>query len=487
MKFLKIISGPLLGIFFGWLVFGASEDAKIGAMTFIVFWMATWWIFEVVPMAVTSMIPVFAFPLLGIMSTTATASVYMNDVLFLFVGGFMMSFAMEKWNLHHRIALHIILKVGTDGSKILLGLMLCSFGISMWISNTATVMMLIPTTLAIIYKLSEMNASGSEQISKALLLSIAHGATIGGVATIVGSPTNMIFVGYLQQHYAGEMSVSFMQWFIFALPLSLCMLAFGYYVLKRIFLSGNKSATIQVNKSVFEDELKSLGRMAYEEKAVLALFALMVLLWFSRADLPLGNFTIKGWSSWFKNPTFIQDGTVAVAVSMLLFLIPSKQKNEPLMNWDNVKKLPYSVILLFGGGFALAKGFSDSGLTGWLATQLEFLNHVPNVVLVIIVCSFITFISEFTSNMATIQLSLPVMKAIAISTGMNPLLMMIPGTVAASYAFMMPVGTAPNTIIFGSEKLKVSDMVKPGIWLNIGGIIIITIFTFSWGKWVFGI
>ena len=204
-------------------------------MVFITVWMAVWWIMETVPLAVTSMIPVFAFPSLGLMSTGAVAGVYMNDVLFLFVGGFIMSFAMERWNLHHRIALRIILAVGTDGSKILLGLMLCSFVISMWISNTATTMMLIPTTLAIIHKINALKIPNSEKISKALLLGIAHAATIGGVATMVGTPTNMIFVSYYSQHYAANVPISFVQWFLFGFPLAVVMLGFGFFYPEMVF------------------------------------------------------------------------------------------------------------------------------------------------------------------------------------------------------------------------------------------------------------
>jgi len=230
-----------------------------------------------------------------------------------------------------------------------------------------------------------------------------------------------------------------------------------------------------------------MGKTSYEEKMVMLLFGILVLLWFTRADLVIGSFTLKGWSNLFSHPKFIQDGAVAVAVSLLLFLIPARQKATKLITWEEVKKMPYSVILLFGGGFALAKGFEDSGLTEWLAALLKFLDGYPPIVIVICVCIFIVFISEFASNMATIQLSLPVLSAIALSTEINPLLLMLPGTFAASYAFMMPVGTAPNTIIFGSEKLKTTDMIRPGIVLNVFGVILITVMTFVWGKFIFGI
>jgi solute carrier family 13 (sodium-dependent dicarboxylate transporter), member 2/3/5 len=231
MKSLKTLSGLVIAIAAGVMANKFSGQSSIGFMMFVTIWMAAWWIMEVVPLAVTSMIPVFAFPAFGLMSTGDVASVYMNDVLFLFVGGFIMSFAMERWNLHHRIALRIILAVGTDGSKILLGMMLCSFIISMWISNTATTMMLIPTTLAVIHKINLLKLPNRENISKGLLLGIAHASTIGGVATMVGTPTNMIFVSFYQQQYPEQVPVSFVQWFLFGLPLALVMFGVGFAVL----------------------------------------------------------------------------------------------------------------------------------------------------------------------------------------------------------------------------------------------------------------
>jgi sodium-dependent dicarboxylate transporter 2/3/5 len=487
MRALKILSGIVVAVVAGYIAFRFSGEKPIGYMVGITVWMAAWWITEVVPLAVTSMIPVFAFPALGLMSTGAVAGVYMNDVLFLFVGGFIMSFAMERWNLHHRIALRIILAVGTDGSRILLGLMLCSFIISMWISNTATTMMLIPTTLAVLHKIETLQLPNRENISKALLLGIAHASTIGGVATIVGTPTNMIFASYFQQHYPAQTPVSFVQWFLFGLPVALLMLAVGFLVLRWFFLQKSNTEKLHVDSTLFHKELHAMGKASYEEKMVMLLFGVLVLLWFTRADLVIGSITLKGWSNLFSHPKYIQDGAVAVAVSLLLFILPSKQNDTTLITWEQVKKLPYSVILLFGGGFALAKGFEDSGLTVWLATLLKFLDAYSPLVIVMCVCIFITFVSEFASNMATIQLSLPVLSAIALSTGINPLLLMIPGTFAASYAFMMPVGTAPNTIIFGSEKLKTTDMMRPGIVLNICGVVLLTLMTFIWGKFIFGL
>jgi len=487
MKQFNIFIGPVAGIVAAALMLQFSGEIKIAQMVFVTVWMAFWWVSEIVPLAVTAMIPVFAFPMLGLMSTTSVASVYMNDVLFLFIGGFIISFAMEKWNLHQRIALHIILRIGTEGSHILLGLMLCSFLISMWISNTATTMMLMPTVLAIIHKIYELNFKNKENIAKALLLGIAHAATIGGVATVVGTPTNMIFVSYFDSNYTQQEPISFLKWFMFGFPVAISNMLIAYFNLKYFFLRNIDGKKVAVDKQIFLTELKVLGKMSFEEKTVASLFALLVVLWFTRADLIIGSNTLRGWSNLFVQPKFIQDGAVAVLVSMLLFLISAKKENTTLITWHDVKKLPYSVILLFGGGFALAKGFEESGLTQWLALQLNFLSNYPAIIIVMGVCIFITLVSEFASNMAAIQLCLPILAAIALSINIHPLLLMLPGTFAASYAFMMPVGTAPNTIVFGSEKLQTKDMLYPGIILNVAGVLIITLAMFTLGRWVFGI
>jgi sodium-dependent dicarboxylate transporter 2/3/5 len=488
MKLFRMLSGPAFALLTGSICYYYAHQAKIAYMAAIAAWMAAWWILDAVPLAVTAMLPVFLFPFTGLMSTSQVASLYMNDVMFLFIGGFMMSFAMERWNLHRRIALHIMIRSGTSVSNMLFGLMLCSFLISMWISNTATTMMMLPTTMAVIKKIEELQLNGHQKISKALLLGIAHASTIGGVATVVGTPTNMIFYSYYQKHYPEGAELTFFSWFMFGMPLACFMFVVAFYILRFFFVekSTSKNQTL-IQVDLFRQELSGLGKITYEEKAVAILFSILVLFWFTRSDLQFGLFSIKGWSRVFQHPQYIQDGAVAVMIAMLLFIIPAKRENTSLLTWEQVKKMPYSVILLFGGGFALSKGFDDSGLTSWLASILDILSHLNPVLIVISVCAFIAFVSEFASNVATIQLSLPVLSAICISSGINSMLLMIPATFAASYAFMMPVGTAPNTIIFGSERLKTSDMMKPGIFLNIAGVLIVTLAMFVWGTIVFRI
>jgi len=254
-----------------------------------------------------------------------------------------------------------------------------------------------------------------------------------------------------------------------------------------MYAKGNSDSSNE-NIAIFKEEFESIGKMTFEEKVITILFSVMAFLWFFRADLEIGGFIIPGWSNLFSYPEYFQDGTVAVVISTLLFLIPSRQKkNEMIMDWNAVKKLPYGIILLFGGGFALAKGFTESGLTDWLAGQLDFVGKLPIYLTIIVICTFMTFLTEITSNMATTQLVLPIFAAIAIGAGINPLYLMIPVTFSASFAFMLPVATAPNTIIFGSEKVEIKDMVKTGIRLNLIGIVITTIGMIVLGRFVFNL
>lgn len=485
-KYIKISAGPVAAALGYLLMANIQSDPLVAKMAGVALWMAVWWIFESVPLPVTSMLPVFLFPLAGIMNTEDVAPLYMNHVLFLFVGGFIIAFAMERWNLHRRIALWIIKTIGSDSGKILLGLMTASYLLSMWISNTATTMMMIPTTLAVISKIEETTATNSK-VSVGLLLGIAYAASIGGTATLVGTPPNLIFLTHYEATFPGNGTISFLQWFLVGFPLSFIFLWLAYFVLKKMYIPNAASSQLS-DMGMFEREYKALGPMRFEEKVVLAVFSVMALLWFFRADLNIGRFTLRGWSNLFSHPEYFKDGTVAVVMATILFLIPSKQQpGQMVMDWKSVAKLPYGIILLFGGGFALAKGFTESGLTDWLANQLEIVGALPMVLTIVVICTFMTFLTEITSNMATTQLVLPVFAAIAIGADINPLYLMIPVTFSASFAFMLPVATAPNTIIFGSEKVTIKDMVRTGFRLNLIGIVITTVVMLLLGRVVFNL
>ncbi len=486
-QWLNISLGPVLAAMGYFFLLWDNADETSARMAAIAIWMAVWWITEAVPLAVTSMLPLFLYPLLNIMGTKAIAPVYMNHVLFLFVGGFIMAFAMEKWDLHRRIALRIILSIGSKPGKIMLGLMVASYALSMWISNTATTMMMIPTTLAVIDKLENLNGGKNNKLGVGLLLGIAYAASIGGTATLVGTPPNLIFLSQFSATFPDAEPISFLQWFLFGFPVSLVFLGVAYLYLKRKFCATLDNDAADQSEH-FEEEYRSLGKMTFEERMIAILFATMAVLWFTRGKLEVGSLSFPGWASLFPNPDYFQDGTVAIFMATLLFLIPSKnRKGDLLMEWGSVKRLPYNIILLFGGGFALAKGFMVSGLTDHLALKLEVVGTLPLVALVLAICLFMTFVTEVTSNMATTQLILPILAAIAIGANIDPMLMMIPATFSASFAFMLPVATAPNTIIFGSEKVTIKEMATTGFYLNLAGVVIMTLAMVVYGRWIFGI
>lgn len=475
-KKIKIVLGPLLAV----IVYGYCDlvpgNPLVTKMAAVAVWMAVWWLTEVVHLAVTSLLPMILFPMFGIADSKTTAFQYMDPIIFLFIGGFIIAFAIERWHLHQRIALKILMWVGTSPARILFGIMLTSYLISMWISNTATVMMLISAVLAIITQIEKhfSQEHHSHKMASALLIGLAYSATIGGMATLVGTPTNMIFLREYSEKFPNNHDMDFLAWFKIGFPLSLTFLFLAFFVLKKIFIK--KDAELMIDRSYFSGAYKHLGKMNYEEKVVGIVFCITALLWFTRSDIDFGVFKIKGWSNLFVNKDFLQDSTVAVFMAVLLFLIPSKtEKGRAMITWEEVSRLPFDIVLLFGGGFALAKGFEISGLSGWLAGQLHFTPQTNIYALIFGLCILITIISEFASNVACIQLMIPILLAIQNTMNIHPLLLMIPATLAASLGFMLPVATAPNTIVFGTKRLRVKDMLKTGFALDIIGIVLITL------------
>ncbi len=476
LKIVKLLVAPLLAaiiiLFFDFV----PENPIVTKMAAVAVWMAIWWLTEAVHLAVTALLPMILIPILGIADSKIVATQYMDPIIFLFIGGFIIAFAIERWNLHQRIALKILMKVGTSPTRILLGIMLTSFLLSMWISNTATVMMLFSAVLAIIVQVEQhfKNEQHAHKTAAALLIGLAYSASIGGMATLVGTPTNMIFLREYNDKFAGNNDMNFFEWFKIAFPLALVFLILAFFVLKFIFIK--KDITLAVEKNYFADAYKRLGKITQEEKIVSIVFIVTALLWFTRADIDLGVFKIKGWSNLFPNKDFINDSTVALFMAVILFFIPSKnQKGKKLISWTEASKLPFDIILLFGGGFALAKGFEISGLSNFIADQLHFTEGTNLYLFIFLMCVLITVISEFASNVACIQLMLPVLIVVQQTMNIHPLVLLIPATLASSLGFMLPVATAPNTIVFGSNRLKVNDMLKAGFFLDVIGIVLITL------------
>ncbi|MFN5346847.1 MAG: SLC13 family permease [Bacteroidota bacterium] len=472
---LLLLAGPLLFVFISKLPAFDSSQPEMMAMLGLVCWVALWWFTEVVHIAITSLLPFVLLPSLGIIDIKETAAQYMDPILFLFIGGFIISFAIEKWGLHKRVALRILSITGKNPAQLLLGIMITSYFISMWISNTATVMMLLSAVMAIIYQLDHHynDKHQHRKLSSALLIGLAYAATIGGMATLVGTPTNMIFYRAYLEAYPLQNDLSFISWFKVGFPISILLLLITWMILK-INIS-KKEQEINFDISIFKKAHQDLGKFSSEEKTVGLIFISTALLWFTRADIPLGSFTIKGWCNLFPYPNQMQDSTVAIICALLLFILPASEKGKSILEWKDTAKLPFDILLLFGSGFALAKGFESSGLSKYLASQLNFLNGVHPLMILLIVCMIITIISEFASNVASIQLALPILIALQNAMHLHPMVLLVPATLAASLGFMMPVATAPNTIVFSSGHIKTSEMGFVGFWVNISGIVIISL------------
>jgi solute carrier family 13 (sodium-dependent dicarboxylate transporter), member 2/3/5 len=476
-----LISFLLILIFFN-PVAGNPNVGKVAAVAVL---MAIWWITEAVPLAATSLVPLVLFPIFGVLSGSQISGSYINSVIFLFLGGFMLAIAMENWNLHKRIALKIISIFGGTANSILYGFMLSTAFLSMWISNTATAVMMLPIALAVITKIeNQFGKEETKKFSKSILLGIAYSCSIGGIATLIGTPPNLALLRIHKIAFPNAPEISFGYWMLLAMPITIILLIITAIILSKFFFQSNKD--IKISKDFIKNEYKSLGKFSYSEKVIAVVFGMTSLLWIFRTDLNLGFIKITGWSSIFSAPEFIDDGTIAVTMALLLFLIPSKdEKQNTILAASVFEQIPWGIILLFGGGFALATAFSSSGLSEYIGNNLRGLSNIPTFILLLIICAIINFLTELTSNTATTQMILPILASVSIAIGLNPLLLMIAATLSASMAFMMPVGTPPNTIVFASKRLRISDMVKTGFVLNIVSIIIISIAVYFIGSILF--
>ena len=474
----------ILLVIFQPLATGITENN----MAAVALLMAVWWITEIVPLAVTALLPIVLFPLLGIMDGKLISSTYYNHIIFLFIGGFIIALALQKWNLHKRIALKILMLTGISPAKILLGFMLASAFLSMWISNTATTMMMLPILLSVLGKLEDLY--GKEKLknySIGLLLGVAYSSSIGGIATLIGTPPNPIFAQIYLINFPKNPEISFSQWMLFALPLAIIMFTLMYTLLYFLFIKGQNKIWKGKSSVNFNMEYHKLGKASYEEIIVLIIFISTAILWMTRSALNIGNFRFAGWSSLLNYPTYLNDGTVAIMMSLLLFLIPSKRnKGEVLMDWETVKKMPWGIILLFGGGFALASGFKESGLSTYLGNEMHILNGLHPLLIIFAVSAIMIFLTELTSNSSSTTMILPILATLAVSTDIHPLMLMLPATFAASMAFMLPVATPPNAIVFGSNRLQIKDMARAGLILNIIGIIVISLWTYFFAGSFFG-
>lgn len=466
MKRKKI--GLLVGPFLFCIVFflapfnGLNNEAN--AVLACTLWIATWWFFEALPIAATALLPIVLLPLTGGATIAQTTAAYGDKMLYLFVGGFIIAIAMQRWHLHRRIAIEIIAAVGTNSRFIVLGFILATGLLSMWISNTATTLMMVTIATALISELKSLAGKEGQDFYKALLLGIAFSASIGGVATLVGTPTNPIFVSIANKLYGQEFS--FASWLTFALPFSLFMLLFCWFVLTRLVFPLHKMK-MPLGRDMILKEREKLGTMSYEEKAVGIVFITTAFLWITRSFF-LNQF-IPG----------INDTVIAIGAALTLFIIPSPtNKGKPLLTWNEAEKLPWGVIILFGGGLSIAAAFQSSMLAEWLGLQLTGISELPLFLIILIVALAVNFLTEVTSNVATASIMLPVLASLAEAIGVHPFLLMIPATMAASCAFMLPIATGPNAIVFSSGELAIKDMIRAGIWLNLVSSFLISVLVY---------
>ncbi|MGX1262735.1 sodium-dependent dicarboxylate transporter 2/3/5 [Rossellomorea marisflavi] len=464
-QMIGLILGPLLFLL-SVLFVNPSDLSSEGRMVLAVtLWVATWWITEAIPIPATSLLPIILLPVLDAVPMANVTASYGNPIVFLFLGGFMIALAMEKWDLHKRIALNIISVVGTSTSNIVLGFMIATGFLSMWVSNTAAVMMMIPIGTAITYQVSQALKSSKEDLSaeeekfsKVLIFAIGYAGTIGGLGTLIGTPPNIILAGIVSELYGVQ--ISFGGWMLFAVPVVIVLLISTWLYLIKV-AHPVKIKSIPGGKELIQNEKAALGRMSFEEKAVSAVFIFAAFMWVSQSFL---------WKGIIPN---IDDTMVAITAGVLLFLIPAKRKGGRILDWNVAKDIPWGILLLFGGGLAIAGGFSATGLAEWLGNQLKVLDGVSFLVMILVVTTFVLFLTEITSNTATATMILPVLASLAMAINVHPYAIMIPAAMAANCAFMLPVGTPPNAIIFATGKLKITEMVKNGFWINIFCIILI--------------
>ncbi|MCA9136925.1 MAG: DASS family sodium-coupled anion symporter [Planctomycetales bacterium] len=445
-------------------------------------WIAIWWVTEAIPIAATALLPIVLFPLTGAVDLQSTTVQYGHRYIFLYIGGFLIAIAIEKWGLHRRIALNIIRLIGTNITSIILGFMIATAGLSMWISNTATAVMMLPIGMAIVAQLRDnpkTQADENQVFGKALMLAIAYSASIGGMATLVGTPPNLVLAGVIQETYGIE--ISFFQWFKFGLPISLILLALCWVYLTQVAFRFRQKS-FPGGREEIQQQLDALKGFSWEEQLLLGVFLLTACAWIFRdfVQKQLGLFLL------------VDDTIIAMIGGLCLFLLPSRRslengKREALLTWEDTTHLPWGIVLLFGGGMALAQGFQSTKLAEWIGSQMTLLESVSLVLLVLILIAAVNFLTEITSNLATTSMLMPVLTSMALSMNVHPFLLMVGATVAASCAFMLPVATPPNAVVFGSGCLRIPDMARTGFWMNVISILVVTLFVYAVLPIVWGI
>ena len=486
--------GLAVGLVLGILVYLAMpgdvpQEARLTAATAVL--MAVWWMTEALPIPATALVPLIVFPTLGSTPLDDVGASYGNNVIFLFMGGFLLALAMQRWNLHRRMALLTVRLIGTRPPQMIAGFMIATGFLSMWVSNTATAVMMLPIGISVLLLVNKTSDAIDDPVDAdedaaatpvksnfgtALMLGIAYAASIGSLGTIIGTPPNTLLVGYMASEH--DVQIGFGQWMIVGVPLAVVLMAACWFLLTKVLFKPEIDE-IPGGRKLIDDELAKLGTTSAGERRVLVIFVLAALAW---VFVPL----VTDWVGADTPP--ITDAGIAMAVGVLLFLLPAgAARGVRLLDWDSALKLPWGVLLLFGGGLALSAQFSSSGLTEWIGEVASGLGGLSVVLLVVLFAAGILFLTELTSNTATAATFLPVAGGIAMGMGMDPLLLAIPVALAATCAFMLPVATPPNAIAYGSGYVSIPQMIKGGIWLNLIGLVLNTAVTMTLAVWVFGI
>jgi sodium-dependent dicarboxylate transporter 2/3/5 len=468
------------GLISGFLVFvimlmspvpdGLTDAAwRTAAVTML---MAVWWITEALPISVTALLPVVLFPVLDVSSISEATTPYANPLIFLFLGGFIIALAMEKWNLHRRIAINIVSFMGVKPSSIIFGFILSAAFLSMWVSNTATAIMMLPIAMSILALVENESGGDKTNFEIVMVLSIAYACNIGGMGTLIGTPPNALLAGFMLENYGIE--ISFVDWLKVGLPLVIISLPLMYYMLTKVIYP-IKIDVLPGGKELIQNQLIDLGRISSQEKKVAAVFIITAFLWIFR---PLISEYLPG----------ISDAGIAITAAVAFFIIPANVKEkEFLLKWSDTKSLPWGVLILFGGGLSMASAISETGLATWIGGGIGTLNTWPILLIILAVVALMVFLTEMTSNTASTAAFLPILASVAIGLGENPLLLAIPTVLGASCAFMLPVATPPNAIVYGSGKITIPEMTKAGFWLNMLFILILTGASLTLIAWVFGI
>lgn len=478
-QLIGLFIGPFLFLIIKLFVSPAEMPNEAITVLASIAWVATWWVTEAVPIPITSLLPLLLFPMTGVMETEEVSASYGDSLIFLFAGSFMIALSMEKWNLHRRIALSIISFVGTNPSTIILGFMIATGFLSMWISNTATTLMMVPISLAVTKHVSDSlknnysidTSPGKFPFGTALMLGTAYSATIGGFGSLIGAPANIILAGTVTSLYGVE--ITFARWLLFGVPMVVIIVPLVWLYLTKVAFP-LKVKEIPGGREIIKEDLQRLGKMGYEEKVVLVVFTLTAVAWITR--------------SFFLNKFLpgLDDTLIALLAGVILFLIPAKNRDGNIMDWNTALKLPWGILWLFGGGLALAAGIMNSGLDQWIGGQLTNFENVPLFITIALIVLLITTLTEFTSNTATATMVYPIVAVAAASLGTDPIVLMVAANMGATFAYMFPVAAPPNAIVFGTGYVRMADMAKTGIWLNLFSITFTVLVVYYYVPIIFG-